>query len=395
MYVIGLENFTEMIKKHEGSKIAVVGAGTVGRKLLAAIKNEKVKSIKFMDNNKSLYQEPVEGTEVGKIEDLGDDWIYIISVENPSARNALEEQLLENHIKKEKIYIFSFYKNYEYYKEIYLSGKCKEELSEAYRNIFSRELNWDNPTRYTEILNVEKLEIDDPFRTKLADKVEVRKWVKEKIGEQYLTKRYHEWDRVEEIDFTELPQSFALKLNNGSGRNIIVKDKNELDIEETRRLLSEWYSQNYAFCGGAYEIQYKDIKPKIICEEYLEGVAETVYDYNIYCFHGKPKYIWCIKGSHRPECQASFYDREWNMQPFSFGYPKDSVVAPKPEKLEEMLRLSEILCQGFRHVRVDWYNLPDGRVLFGEITFTTWSGLRKFVPDEYDEYFGRLILGKK
>lgn len=79
------------------------------------------------------------------------------------------------------------------------------------------------------------------------------------------------------------------------------------------------------------------------------------------------------------------------MQPFSYGCPKDPVIAPKPEKLDEMLELSKILCKDFKHVRVDWYNLPDGRVLFGEMTFSAWSGLCKFYPEEYDNIFGNLI----
>ena len=153
--------------------------------------------------------------------------------------------------------------------------------------------------------------------------------------------------------------------------------------------LNEWKVHNFAF--ESYELHYKDIIPKIVCEEYLEGVAENVYDYNIYCFHGEPEYIWCIRESHRPGCRASFYNKEWEMQPFSYGYPKDPVLAPRPEKLEEMLELSKILCKEFQHVRVDWYNLPDGRVVFGEMTFSTWGGLMHFEPKEYDIVFGRLI----
>ena len=101
--------------------------------------------------------------------------------------------------------------------------------------------------------------------------------------------------------------------------------------------------------------------------------------------------IWCIKGSHRPGCKASFYDKNWEIQPFSYGYPKDNDIAPKPEKLNEMLELSRILSKNYEHVRVDWYNLPDGRVLFGEITFTTWSGMARFIPDKYDIIWGNMI----
>lgn len=395
MVLVGINTLVMEVTKSAEAKIAIVGAGRKGKELLDQLMGKKVTVDIFLDNNERLYETQINGVRVERIQNLGENWVYIIAIENFAVRDILEKQLLENNIKKESIIRYSEKKDYDYYKDVYLNGKCKEELSEAYRKEFSRELNWEKPTRYTEILNWEKLNNRNPLKTKLADKIEVRKWVEDKIGKKYLIERYNEWSDVADIDFDKLPDSFVLKLNNGSGRNIIVKDKKDLDVEETRKTLLEWFSQNYAFCNGCYEFQYKDIEPKIVCEEYLEGVAETVYDYNIYCFHGKPKFIWCIKGSHRPECQASFYDRDWNMQPFSFGYPKDPIVAPRPEKLEEMLELSTVLCEGFDHVRVDWYNLPDGRVLFGEMTFTSWSGLRRFEPDEYDEYFGKLVLQKE
>ena len=56
-----------------------------------------------------------------------------------------------------------------------------------------------------------------------------------------------------------------------------------------------------------------------------------------------------------------------------------------------MLELSKVLCKDFDHVRVDWYNMPDGRVLFGEMTFSTWNGLKKFDPEEWDLKLGELI----
>jgi len=383
-------NFKTILNKKSNCKLVIVGAGNQGKKLILKLKAHNIQVGHIMDNDTSKVGQKIEGVLVMDIQKFEDESIYIITPASEEIRHKLVSQLCS--IGVNESYIIEF-DEYEYYKAVYTLGKCQEELGELYRSEFGKEIDWENPKRYTEILNWEKLNVNDPLKTMLADKVRVRDWVKEKIGEKYLIKRFYEWDRVDDIDFDILPDQFVLKLNNGSGRNIIVEDKSKFDITEAKRLLTEWISQNYAFCNGGYEIQYKDIVPKIVCEEYLEGVATTVYDYNIYCFHDVPKYIWCIKGSHRPGCMASFYDTDWNMQEFSFGYPKDPVVAPRPEKLEEMLSLSKILCKGFKHVRVDWYNLPDGRVLFGEMTFTTWSGLRRFEPDKYDEFFGKLIEG--
>ncbi len=382
-------NFEQLItEKKSANNLAIVGAGNCGRELISKLKLCNTAIEYVMDNDESLWGTLVENIYVKKITNLGNNWIYVITPASGEIKIALLKQLLNLNVEEKQIIL---YDEYGYYKIIYELGKTKEKLSELYKKVFSRELNWENPTRYTEILNWEKLNVNSHLKTLLCDKIKVRAWVSDKIGEKYLIKRYNEWDSVEDIDFDSLPPRFVLKLNNGSGRNIIVSDKSKFNEEEAKMLLSEWMMQNYAFCNGGYEIQYKDIEAKIICEEYLEGVAETVYDYNIYCFHGEPKYIYCIKGSHRPGGQASFYDKNWNMQEFSFGYPKDPVIAPKPEKLNEMLELSTVLCKDFEHVRVDWYNLPDGRVLFGEMTFTSWSGLRRFKPDKYDDIFGKLI----
>ena len=139
------------------------------------------------------------------------------------------------------------------------------------------------------------------------------------------------------------------------------------------------------------EMQYKDVPPKIICEKFIPGMAESLYDYQFYCFHGKPKYIWCIKASHKENCQASFYDTDWKKQEFTFGYPGDPDFVPRPKQLAKMLQISEILSADFEHVRVDLYELPDGRILFGELTLTSWGGFHKFVPEKYDKVLGELI----
>ena len=297
-------------------------------------------------------------------------------------------QLQQLHICSDNIVICYGYRDYEYLYN--LDEKYyEEEVKDIYFETFGKEIDLKNPRTYNEKINWERLYLKDERRSRLADKFLVRDWVKERIGEGYLPKLYGVWDCVKDIDFSNLPNAFVLKLTNGSGRNIVIKNKLQMNQEAVCDQLEKWMQTNYAYMF--LEFQYKDIVPKIICEEYLEGVADDVYDYNIFCFHGEPEYVWCIKGSHKPDCKASFYTRDWEMMPFSYGYPRDDEEAPRPKKLEEMLEICRILSKDFEHVRVDLYNLPDGRVLFGEITFTTWGGLMKWVPEEQDAIFGNLI----
>lgn len=374
----------------KGERVVIFGAGFRGKELLEhLIKDVSISVAAFFDNDETLEGSSIKSIKVRKPCRMEDEnCMYVIAVDTAALRQELRNQLQELGIQKDEIVTYYYCRDYDYMSSLN-EEHYRDELDEIYYECFGKRMNWQQPVTYNEIINWEKFNIKDERRTLLADKYLVREWVKERIGEQYLTKSYGVWDNAYEIDFDSLPNAFVLKVNNGSTRNIVVKNKAEIDRDEVCRQLNEWKDKNFAFVS--FELHYKNIVPKIICEEYLEGMAENVYDYNIYCFHGEPEYIWCIKGSHMPDCQASFYDKDWNMQPFSYGYPKDPVLAPKPGKLDKMLELSRVLCQDFEHVRVDWYNMPDGRVLFGEMTFSTWSGLMHFVPEEYDGVFGKLI----
>ena len=376
-------------KAKNADKVIIVGAGRRGQDLLEVLTGNSIAVEAFFDNNESVIGSCIQGVMIKKPYAMSaEGCVYIVAVDMPRFQKELRQQLYGLGIRKEDVITYNNYKAYDYFST--LDEKYyEEEIKELYFEKFGKKMNYQNPVTYNEKINWEKINIKDDRRTRLADKYLVREWIREKIGEKYLTKLYGVWDDPYEIDFAALPESFVLKLNNGCRRNIIVKDKTEINFAEACRRLSSW--KNYNFAYSSLELHYRDIVPKIICEEYLEGVADSVYEYDIFCFHGEPMYIWCIKGSHKPECQASFYDTNWNMQPFSYGYPKDPIPAPRPKGLEEMLSLSRILCGEFEHVRIDWNNLPDGRILFGEMTFSTWSGIQKWEPEEYDTFFGSLI----
>lgn len=370
-------------------KVIIVGAGKRGRELLFRLNQNKVSVTAFFDNRKNITGQEIENIivlEPVKMENA--NALYIIAVDGLAVQEQLFTQLTSLGIEKDTIMIFDCFWNYDYMSNLDES-LYPQEVQKMYVERFGREIDMQNPITYNEKINCEKIYCKDKIRTVLADKLLVRDWIAEKIGEKYLNKIYGVWDDASEIDFEQLPEKFVLKMNNASGRNIVVKDKQEIDQDMVCRQLNEWKNHNFAY--HYLELHYKDMVPKIYCEAYLEGVADSVYEYDIYCFHGEPAYIWCINGSHKTNCKASFYNKNWEMQPFCYGYPKDEQIAPKPEGLEEMLNLSRILCKDFKHVRVDWYNLPDGRVLFGEMTFTSWGGLCRFEPDEWDTIFGKMI----
>lgn len=120
----------------------------------------------------------------------------------------------------------------------------------------------------------------------LPIKYEVREYIKGKIGEQYLTRLYGVYKRAEDIDFDALPDKFVLKTNNGCGNNIIVRDKSELNVKETRKKLDYWLHFPYGDLTG--QIHYSLIPPRIIAEAFSNKIIKTKRLYpaitNFFCF---------------------------------------------------------------------------------------------------------------
>jgi hypothetical protein len=237
--------------------------------------------------------------------------------------------------------------------------------------------------------SITKLYDSTPIKTKLTDKYLVRDWVKERIGEKYLIPLIGVWDKFDDIDFDRLPDKFVLKFNHGCGWNIIVKDKSTFDKDAAKRKFGRWLNTNFAFINGL-ELQYKDITPKIIAEEFIENEGMDLYDYKIWCFNGKPKFVMFL-AERQIGLKMAFYDLNWNILPFTYSYPQYEKLVPKPDNLDEMLDVAKILCKDFVHVRVDCYRLDDCSLKFGEMTFTTASGACNWNPPEYDLVLGQMI----
>ena len=245
----------------------------------------------------------------------------------------------------------------------------KKEIEDWYRNVSkNRYFNIDYPQTFNEKIQWLKLYDSTPIKTRLADKYLEREWVKEKIGEKYLIELLGAYDTFDEIDFKKLPKQFVIKCNHGCGYNIIVKDKSKLDIKEARKKINAWMKENYAFRFGC-ELQYRDIKPKIIVEKYLENKNhDFLTDYKFYCFNGNPKYLQIISSRTEKEHKTSFYDQNWTKQSF-YDNLFENKVLEKPQNYQQMINLAQKLSQDFSYVRVDFYVLDDGTIKFGEMTF--------------------------
>ena len=259
-----------------------------------------------------------------------------------------------------------------------------------YRARTGTELNLDNPVTYDEKIQWIKLYGTTPEMGRLSDKYLVRPWVAERVGEDVLVDILGVWDTADAIDFDMLPNQFVLKATHGCGWNIIVADKSTIDRDAVRAQCAAWLETNYAF-AEVLELQYQWCEPRIIAEAYLCNEIGDLHDYKFFCFEGQIACVGFVRGRMADSAEAC-YDQNWQKLPCTYyTHPRIEGEVNKPAGFERACQIARALSAGFEHVRVDLYILNDGSVRFGEMTFTTLSGVASWDPPEYNYAFGELI----
>ena len=248
-------------------------------------------------------------------------------------------------------------------------------------------LDLDRPVEFNQKIQWLKVFYRPPILNKLVDKYAVRAYVKEKVGDEYLNELIGVYERVSEVKFEELPDQFVIKGVHGCHFNLIVKDKEKLNPLRSKYLLTKWMNKNQYYRGGL-EWAYKDVKPKLIAEKYLEEMGQDIInDYKFFCFDGMPKFVQVDldRGVYDYRC---YYDMSWKKLPFwterNLYFEGD---VEQPQNFSSMIEVATKLAGNFPFVRVDLYNI-DGKIIFGEMTFYPSDGRKEFVPEEYNRTIG-------
>lgn len=256
-----------------------------------------------------------------------------------------------------------------------------------YRVIMGKSINFKNIKTFNEKMQWLKLYDRKPFYTTLVDKYQVRKYIEETIGGDYLIPLLGVYNDYEEIDFQALPKEFVLKPNHTSGDIYICHDNSMIDHDKLKKEIKKWLNRRYYWVHR--EWPYKNIKPKIICEKYItDGEGSDLKDYKFMCFNGKVKCAFvCSERNSEDGLKVDFYDMDWNIMPFTRRYPLSGNLTPKPKNFENMVQLAEKLSAGFTFLRVDFYEVMV-QLFFGELTFYPGAGVEEFTPEEYDYVLG-------
>lgn len=253
-----------------------------------------------------------------------------------------------------------------------------------------KKLNLENPKTFNEKLLWLKLHDRNPKYTQLVDKYEVRKHIKKTIGENHLIPLYVVYDNYDQINFSELPNQFVLKPNHTSGNYYICKDKTKINLKHLKQEVNAWLDREYYWVHR--EWPYKNIKPKIVAEKYLEEFPnQSLKDYKIMCFNGEPKIIQVMSDRTENGFNISHYDINWNELNIDRKYiSRIPTKVEKPKNLNEMIAISKNLSQNLPFVRVDLYSVNDS-IFFGELTFYPVSGFMDFANEGDDRLLGDMI----
>ena len=247
-------------------------------------------------------------------------------------------------------------------------------LKMKYKLMMGKKLDLENPKTFNEKLQWLKLHDRNLEYTKMVDKYEAKEYVANIIGKEYIIPTLGVWDKFDDIDFDALPNEFVLKPTHTSGNVFICKDKSKIDYKKLKKQVNKWLKRDY------YKIHrewpYKNVKPRIIAEEYLENKDHTsIKDYKFYCFNGQADYVMICTGRETGHPKFYFYNKEWkfmrNMS--NDGMKLEGKLEEKPIGIEKMFEIAEKLSQGIKFVRMDLYNVNE-KIYFRRIYVFPSSG---------------------
>lgn len=268
--------------------------------------------------------------------------------------------------------------------------RCKK----VFKKKLGYSLNLKNPKTYCEKIHWLKFNhiANDEKVINRADKFAVRNFIESKGFGKHLVTLYGNWENPDEIDWQKLPDRFVLKLNNGSGKRYrwFVKDKSLFSVPKFETEVRSVMFKKYGERSG--EFHYGKIKPMIIVEEYLEDDQHAILDYSFYCFHGKIAFFSVEEGTIQGSQEIDYYTLDWERSPVKFfeDFARSKNKYKKPDNFDQMVLMAETLSQGYPHLRVDLYNV-NGKVYFGELTYTPEGGLIRWDPPSLDLEYGKLI----
>lgn len=257
-----------------------------------------------------------------------------------------------------------------------------------FRKSLGYELNLENPVSFNQKICWKKLFDRNPLLPILADKYTMREHIVKVLGvdeaNQIMIPLLVVTEDPETLDFDQLPNSFAVKSNHGSGNNILVQNKHEADRRAIIEKCKFWLKMRYGV--RAHEWAYQNTPRKILVEVMLKNrEGQVPPDYKFSMIHGKCAFIQ-VDCDRFGDFTRTLYDEKWNMINVEWKRKQGRAVA-KPAQLNKMIELAEKLSRDLDYIRIDFY-VQDEKIFLGEMTNYPARGRGKFNPQSYDFELG-------
>ncbi len=265
----------------------------------------------------------------------------------------------------------------------------KTAITLRYLHMFKAWPDLEHPVTFSEKINAYKLQLCEKY-ARLADKVAVKDFVAEKIGIEHVIPTLYAGETLPPREERTWALPYVIKMNHGSGWNILVRTEAERNWDEIEKKIAKWSKLTFGRDTG--EVHYSEIKPMVLVEKFIWNEPGIILkDYKLFVFNSKTVFIGVISDREHNH-SACFYDTDWQKLNFSFSDSKPYMgEIEKPVTMDKMIELAEVLASNFPFVRVDFYDI-NGHIYFGELTFTSSAGFAKFTPTSFDVYYGQKLV---
>jgi TupA-like ATPgrasp len=258
-------------------------------------------------------------------------------------------------------------------------------IARRYHRTYGRWPNLIAPHSFSEKIQYRKLFDRRPYLTQTSDKLAVRDYAKRLLGKDLAPELLFRTTDPSTIPFASLPQRFVVKATHGSGWNVVVHDRDEMDKCALLTTCERWMRTNYA--SSRDEWAYTNVPRQIIVEEFLDdGSGISPADIKLFVFNQRVRVVQ-IDAARFGEHRRKFFDPQWNELRLHDFVPPIEDRVEMPSRLAEIIRYAEALAQDTDMLRVDFYQVGN-RVCFGEMTHTPGSGLTRLYPSGWDDQFG-------
>ncbi len=256
--------------------------------------------------------------------------------------------------------------------------------------------DFESPKTFNEKINHRKLFSADSLVVTCSDKIAVRNYVTERIGDEFLIPVLYTGDSITGDQLHALGDYIVAKPSHDSkSTEIIVSNSPEVAHRAATRLRAK-LDTDYGKLTNQFA--YSQIRPGILVEKMIvEAGKQTPDDYKIFCFRqpdGSTKmFVEVHRNREQPGYKIAWFDE--NLEAIAMrGSEYETRPFPCPGSWPRMKELALALSEDFAHVRVDFYCVDD-QIYFGELTFFDGGGRTEYsragqVRHDLDREMGRL-----